>query len=441
MKDTKVIESSKINKSIANIEVRQDEITILEFFSPLLLLISIYFFPIQIFYLIGLFLYGLFFIMEAYLKRVTPTCIFIFFIFLLLSFLYFIFNQRWFIFYTGSFFYFPLAMMSIVLLAMKKPFTIYYSGEQGLLSLHYTISIMWTIIYTLSAIISIILIPNPAFVYLPLSLIAIGEIGIVTMSLFYFGPLYNRKKIFNISQYTFKEVGNSSQEHEDFYSLASQEIWGAIIQSKQKVIQSLNELKETLKIADSDYRKQIVRFVAYRDDKPIGTIFCVTDGSSGLPIERDIKKNMDSLRKVGKVMEIGHFAIKSSFRIRPDIVIGLFKCAIEFALEHDIAFILNCPYEDSVDIYQKIDFVKISNEPIPDTVIGANVCVLILDLVRMVAYNKEIPDIHKHQLKPLLNQFLMERYYKRLLIRNIFKRNKEKQYNLKIEKIASEIFS
>lgn len=430
--------STMTNEHIANLQIKQDEITMIESFAPLILLISICIFPIHILFLIGLFLYSLLFIMEVYLKRLTPVCILILSIFLLLSVLYFIFHQEWCIFYAGSFFYFPLALMSIVLLAAKRPFTIYYSGGKGMLSLHYTISIMWAIIYVMSAIGSIVLIPDPSFVCLPLSLIIIGSIGTVIMNLFYFGPLYNRKDIFNISQYCFKEVGDSDQSCEDFYSLSSQEIWSTIIHSTQKTVQSRDELKKTMQSADKGYEGQIVRFVAYHNNMPIGTIFCVIDGHSGLPIERDTKLNMDHLRKIGRIMEVGHFTIKSAFRFKPDIFIGLFKAAIDIAVERDVVFLLNCPYEDSISMYQKLGFMKISTKPISDTIIGATVCALALNLGGMVTYHENFLDTGK-QINSLLNPFLTARYYKRQIIKNIFRKSNKKQYNFKIEQLVTQV--
>lgn len=435
MKNTEDRESSKVNKSIVNIEVRQDEITIIESFSPLLLLISIYFFPIHIFYLIGLFLYGLFFIIELYLKRVTPICILLFLIFFLLSILYFIFNQRWFLFYTGSFFYFPLALMGIVLLIIKRPFSIYYSGGKGMLSLHYTISVMWVVIYIVSATASIVLIPNPAFVYVPLLLMITGILVTIFLNYIYLGYSHIRKKEFNVNKYCVKEI-RDNKSIDEFYSLFSKEVWKAISISPKRSVKSIAEYKEKIINLDSKYNNHIVRFMLYDNGRPIGAACCIMDSRVGLPIEHKGLR-LEGIRKIGKILEIGDFTIDTGYRFKPEIFLGILKAIIDFALKEDIAFLVASSYEHSTALYEKIGLTKILDKPVSGTISGLNSYLYVYNLARAILYHKDISNSSTHQqLMTMLNPFFLERYYKRQLISNIIKKNKRKTYNLEEAHLA-----
>ena len=135
------------------------------------------------------------------------------------------------------------------------------------------------------------------------------------------------------------------------------------------------------------------------------------------------------------ILEVGHFTINAGYRFKPDIFLGVFKAAIEFAMEHDVSFLANCSYVHSAPMYEKIGFVQITDKPIPDTVLGVDTCSSILNLSALVIYNKDTLNKTKtiDQLKPLLNQYIMERYYKRQLILNTFK--KMKTCDLKVENL------
>jgi len=68
-----------------------------------------------------------------------------------------------------------------------------------------------------------------------------------------------------------------------------------------------------------------VFFNVYKESRIVATVRCVRDSSIGLPFERDTKVSCDQFRSVGKILEIGRFAILREHRLNPFILDQLFK--------------------------------------------------------------------------------------------------------------------
>ena len=404
----------------------------LMFFDLLSVVISIgtfYLLPLTGALLTGIILYSLLLFAEIRVKRLTPITVLVLLIYIFLSVAYFIFNKEDWMPYAGSVFYFSLALMALILSIIKKPLTMYYSLGKGIPSLHNVTSWIWVIIYFMAGMTSVLLMPSVAFIYVPSLLILVGFLATIFFQFFYSGPSNNRKMGFKIDSYDFKEI-DSLNAIDEFYSTSSMEIWNAISQSRQKNVKTRSELRETMISSDKKYADCIMRFLAYNEDgKPIGTIFCVKDSPHGLPIERDTGISMNALRKAGKVIEVGHFTIDKNYRFKPDLLLGLFKGVIDFAMEHDISFLANCSYSHSSAIYEKMGFIKISSHPIPDTILGVDTCPSVLNLARLVVGHEDISMSVVQQSKTILNPYIAERYYKRQLVTNLFKN--VKRYNLK----------
>lgn len=424
----------------SNVDIPSDKEGLISLFLMIFNLLSVaisigtfYFLPLAGSFFIGIVLYSLLVFTEIKFQRLTPVTVLILLIYIFLSITYFIFDQEEWMPYSGSVFYFSLGLMAFILSVLKKPLTMYYSLGKGMLSLHNVTSWMWVAIYFMAGITSILLMPNVSFIYVPSLLIMAGLLATLFFQFCYLGPSSNRKKEFTMDMYDFKEI-DSPQAIDQFYTISSTEIWSAIAQSKKKSVKTQSELMETMIRSDQEYTDGIVRFIAYsKEGNPIGTIFCVIDSPQGLPIERDTGINMANLRKMGKVIEVGHFVIDKRYRCKPDLFLGLFKGVIDFALAHDISFLANCSYSHSSAMYEKMGFVKISSCPIPDTILGVDTCPSILNLARLVVYHEDITMGIVEQSKPILNQYTAERYYKRRLATGLF--TSRKPYNLKIEDI------
>lgn len=399
----------------------------LDFLSFTLAVCGILFLPFSISLPFGAFVYSLLLFAELRWKRITPVTSLMVFIFAALS----LFGKEDWLPYSGAFFYFPLAVVSLSLLFVRKPFTLYYSAGKGMPELHYATSWMWAIIYILAGTASLALMPDASFVYAPLLIVAIGITVTLILNLYYFKPSCVREKQFILGKFTFREMDLSPEDMESFYSLAAREVWSTIAQSRAKSIETQASLKETMMNSDHPYEDGIVRFSGYDNGKIIGTIFCVFNGAKGLPIERDTGIGMAGLRHIGEVVEVGHFAIDAGYRFRPDVFLGLFKAVIELAMDKNVSFLANCSFEQSASMYSKIGFTKISDRPIPDTVLGVNTNPSVLNLSNLVVYSEDTDNSAVLQLKPLLNQYLMERYFKRQIFAAAFKRTKPYDFNVK----------
>ncbi len=425
-----------INKK--DIEIVKDVIPFLEFPVFFITTILFLFFPLQISIFSSVLIYLLLLYIEKSIGRITPTVILMFFVSLVLLVL-FLLNYEAVFPYIGSIFYFSLFLLNFILLLVKKPVTMFYSGGKGWRRLHLIVSVIWTMGSFLAGILSLVLMPDISYIVVPFIIIFVCLLMTILFEFFFF-PGQKRRKVFEVDNILFKQVSNS-REYEDFYDLVSKEIYSTIMLNKNRYISSKSELRNVLIESDKKYEKHLLRFVAYKEGVCIGTIYCVLDNKEvGLPIERDTGIKFDNIKKYGKFMEIGHLCIHSKMKFSPQVLIGLLTCVIEYAIENDICFLVNSSYESVVPLYYKIGFEKIVNSPIIDKVIGVNVFALILNLSKIICYYQSLQETFSYisKMREMLNQYLLERYYKRTVIRNIFKKFENKQYNLTKEELIYE---
>jgi len=425
-----------INKK--DIEIIKDVIPFFEFPVFLIIIILFLFFPLNFSIFSSALIYCFLLFIEKSIGRITPTTVLMFFVNLAVLSLY-LFGYEHIFPYIGFIFYFSLFLLNFILLLVKKPLTMFYSGGKGYLLLHWVVSTIWTIGSFLAGILSLVLIPDTSYIFVPFIIIFVCFLLTILFEFFFF-PGQKRKKIFVFDKILFKQV-STKKEYNDFYDLISKEVYSTIMLNKNRYVNSKSELRNVLIKSDKQYEKYLLRFVAYKDDVCVGTIYCVLYNKEvGLPIERDVGIKFDYIKKYGKLMEVGHLCVHSKMKFSPSVLIGLLTCVIEYAIENDICFLVNSSYESVVPIYYKIGFEKIVDSPIIDKVIGVNVFALVLNLSKIVCYYQSLQEIFSYisKIKGMLNQYLLERYYKRIVLRNIFKKFEHKQYNLTKEDLVYE---
>jgi hypothetical protein len=126
--------------------------------------------------------------------------------------------------------------------------------------------------------------------------------------------------------------------------------------------------------------------------------------------------NVDPLRRYGRIMEVRRLSVNGDYRFQPDIIRGLFKCAIEVALENDVSFMLDQAFHFVVAPLAKPGF-----EPLH---VGGRVVFEFGSATRLIAYNflarqfaNSLDEKSRHALRFAVSQCLRSRYRHRAVIR------------------------
>nr|VFJ47013.1 MAG: hypothetical protein BECKFM1743A_GA0114220_1004210 [Candidatus Kentron sp. FM]VFJ47345.1 MAG: hypothetical protein BECKFM1743C_GA0114222_1004410 [Candidatus Kentron sp. FM]VFK07560.1 MAG: hypothetical protein BECKFM1743B_GA0114221_100449 [Candidatus Kentron sp. FM] len=387
--------------------------------------------PLPVALLIGLVIYAMLAVAELSQGIVSPITQTSLFLFSLSALAFFGGGFEAWIPYTGSLFLGALFVVSAGFLAAGRPFTVFYSAGRGHRTKHWVVSGMWTMAYLIGALLALLLMPNISFIYAPMLIVMGAAVLTLVFNLFWFGSATRRATEFQYESFRFTEIGDDLVLLEQFYTLAAREFWPSVRRSSTRSLSSLAELREQLWANDRPYGARILRFMAWKDAKPVGTICCILDHPrTGLPVEEESGFRIDKLRRVGKVMEIGKLAIASSYRTRQPLFLGLLRCVIEVAMEYRLSFIINDSYVSQAGLYRKIGFIDGAHEPFVDAN-GAECLLLWLNLSKAVIYeNSRDDNTSMSRLIPLLNDYLTERFYHRLVLRHFRHTRQYRPYDL-----------
>lgn len=231
------------------------------------------------------------------------------------------------------------------------------------------------------------------------------------------------KKQFKFGEYIFKEV-QTQKEKELFYQLLSRDY-----QAFAKKSDIIIKLKEN----DSLFEDSTKRFIAYFQNKPVGIVKVTVDSKIGLPMETELGGNYDFslLRKYGKLMEIGRLWIDKSFRLKPDLLKGLIKCAFDEALKQKVVFIIEDAFEHTLPMYEKLGFARFDAPAVFEKLYGLYFYPLYLNLVEKVIKHKK----HNSPIKKILNYYAAGVYYIYFIFLNFLKPKSFKIWNIDIKKV------
>ncbi|OPY03369.1 MAG: hypothetical protein A4E61_01112 [Syntrophorhabdus sp. PtaB.Bin184] len=402
---------------------------------------GVYFLPVAVSFPLCIAIYSSTLAAEIRYNRITPIVSLSLSLYLTIFVLYFVSGKDYFLLYAGPIFYFSLAFATLVLLAARHPFTLFYSRRRGLRSLHYAVSIVWSVVYVIAGVTSVLLMPHVAFILLPLGLVLAG-IGITLyLQYFSFGRSNKRQKEFQLDRYRFREIGDSVEARESFYAVSLGELWGTVGQTLRRDKVTQKDFTQRILDIDRSYQEDITRFAAYDNGRMIATIQCEEDKRRGLPVEEFAGLRLDPLKKLGKVMGIERWSIRREYRFKPALALGLFKLFFEYALEHDVAFLIVYTYESLVEMEQKTGFVRIFDDPVKNRLVGTETYLLLYNLSRVIVNKVMNGSTTSAQLAPLLNPYLLERYYKRQALANLFRKEEAKTYNYTEQQLISMVRS
>nr|VFK63153.1 MAG: hypothetical protein BECKUNK1418G_GA0071005_103016 [Candidatus Kentron sp. UNK]VFK71375.1 MAG: hypothetical protein BECKUNK1418H_GA0071006_10635 [Candidatus Kentron sp. UNK] len=401
--------------------------------------------PLPVALLLGVGIYALLGIAElsqGIVSPITQTSLFLF----VLSALAFFFgsgSEAW-IPYMGSLFLGALFIVSAGFLAAGRPFTVFYSADRGHRVKHWVVSGLWTLAYFTGSLLAFLLMPDVSFVYAPMLILVGAAVLTLVFNLLWFGAATRHTKAFEYKGFRFAEIGNTPELLTQFYNLAAKEFWPSVRYSSECSVHSLAELRERLQAIDQPYENRILRFMAWMNTKPIGIICCIFDDSRvGLPVEKEASLRIDELRRAGKVMEIGKFAIASGYRAHQSLFLGLLRCVIDVALEHQVSFVISDSYVSQTELYRKIGFSDLAYEPFRDAN-GAECVMLALNLSMAVVYESnrkasttmnELTNLPMGKLTPLSNNHLAERCYHRLVLRYFWRQRQRRPYDLLVSEL------
>lgn len=174
---------------------------------------------------------------------------------------------------------------------------------------------------------------------------------------------------------TFRKA-SSQQDLEDIYSI------------RKEVF--IKEDKYPIEAIKSNYDKQAIHFVAFENNKMVGTVSVILDGPKGLPIQKfvDITRFRDK-----RMVQVEKFAVLPGRR-KKTITVALIVMAYEFAkLYADRICIFSLEKKrDNILLYRKMGFrpgEKFNFYDIGDALL------MILDIEKDSVYEK-LPDRSKH---------------------------------------------
>jgi hypothetical protein len=252
----------------------------------------------------------------------------------------------------------------------------------------------------------------------PLVLAAAAAVAAAIIDVLYCGPLYRRGKRFTLGEFTFREVERDEAAVTRFLSNYANEISAAVSRDRHTTVKySRSEIFSQARGAESTLTARLRYFHAYHGDKIVGGVGVALDGPDRrLPVERSFGVNFDPLRRYGRIMEVRRLSVNGDYRFQPDIIRGLFKCAIEVALENDVSFMLDQAFHFVVALLAKPGF-----EPLH---VGGRVVFEFGSPTRLIAYNflarqfaNSLDEKSRHALRFAVNQCLRSRYRHRAVIR------------------------
>lgn len=384
-------------------------------------LLSLYFAPLFISSFISATLYGFLCFFEWRLKIFSPITRLMTFFYVSLSFARFFTTDLAWSAYAAPLIYTILAFVVFCFLAVGRPFTIYYSKGAGFYPLHKKMSLLWGSLHAMAALASITLMPNVAFLFVPMALMLIGAVGTLWLNFVSMGKVYGRQKIFNVGRFRFEEVQTEAQR-ELFYSTIA-DAYSSDLQRAAGPGHRVdkNSIKDRHRSSDEARRGYTIPFLAYLGSQPIGGICLFIDHPElGLSIESEANLSLDNFRDKGPVVEIGRLGILTPYRLDRSVLMGLFKCMIEAAVERKVYTILNDCFSFQVKLYSKIGFTPIQEEAYGGGSTGLDIKALpmAMNLARMIRLEEQ--NTVGREVRDMLQPYVVERFFKILAIKEIF---------------------
>lgn len=324
--------------------------------------------------------------------------------------------------YVPSFFFSILFITGATLALLGRPATVFYGDAQSLIELHWRTSLAWVAVYALGLALGLILLASPQWYWL-IPLVPLCGVAI-TMWLQYvdMGPAWRRSKSFQLGHYIFEQLPSTRDGLRAFYEHFIRESMTSIHQGIRPGQDSHKELVALKMELDTTAWPSTLFFAAYADGEIIGTISCVLKTPAvSLGFENrhtDRQFNLANLEKFGKILEIGRLSISPKHRFGQDVIQGLMRCVIEYALETDAIFLVAHSYVSGLPIFQKIGFQMVTDKVSYQVGLGTAGYPLVFNLARRVLCEPQ--ESVSNRVSNILSPYLTERYFKRQTLYSLF---------------------
>jgi len=325
--------------------------------------------------------------------------------------------------YAGIIVFAWLSMSILLLLIFGKPFTIFYSKGKGMKALHVANSAVWLSAFFISLLSSLYFIPGELFIIIPYVICCFAGCLTLLLNLVWFGSKYIPQKVFSRGVFTFRHISHLSKDFDIFCSFFAQQM----VNDPTAIGITLGHESVTRLVKKSELelgsRSKII--CVFNGEKIIGCVRCILHQHNAIfPLEENIKQSFSSLKQVGKFMQIGRLAVDAKFRERPDVLSGLFKGITDLALKKDVHFFVGDAAKNRLSLYFKLGFNMLFPRNDPRSTIllnyGVECTPVFLNFAQLIFESKN--EIHeKYGLSEYVNRYLVERWYKRAVLKNHFR--------------------
>jgi hypothetical protein len=324
--------------------------------------------------------------------------------------------------YAGTVVFSWLSLLTSSLLLWKKPFTAFYSSGRGMKQLHYTVSTLWCLTYIFSFMASTLLMPHVSFILVHYILCISCGLLTIFLNFFWFGKRNRFQQSFIIGDFSFRRVNPNSSEFIRFCNFYAQQIYRPGDDGNGKTEREIFDVVATV---ECDLGLDSYIFIAEHEMRVIGCIRCVVDRQGRpFPLEEDMQLSFDPLRRIGRVLYVGRLAVDPAYRERPDVLNGLFKCFVDLALSKDVSFVVAEGFSHRLPTYLKLGFEILFERSDPRHAIKMShgyIChPVYLNFAKLIFHRSESAQ-SKYQFADFINKYLVERWYKRNALSQIFK--------------------
>lgn len=318
-----------------------------------------------------------------------------------------------------------LALMSIVLFAIGRPLTTFYTHEHGSRFFHRLISGIWLGAFALAFLSGWLLMPDLLYLFVPFGICFCTCAFVIYLSFFDTKLITRRQKEYTKGAFTFKQIAYPSKEYDEYIDLYSgiliRDVYGEDKYDEEKTLEMKNGIREY----DGITSQRKVIFGAYRDGRLIGTMGIALDAKEKpFPIEDVMECSLDPMRKLGKIVVIGRFCIEKQYRATADVIEGLFKSVFEYAVEHDTSFIV-AEVLHNTSAYARLGFESLMPRSDPrfknlSTPGMGSFQVLINNMAQGMFFAKKEALSQSLNMFNDINELLTERWVKRQVVRHAF---------------------
>jgi hypothetical protein len=345
----------------------------------------LFFLPVEYLSISGLYLTSLLLIIKSYKKEIILLDWIVFFVYLVMSIVYYLLSFDDIIPFMGSFFYGSIAFCSILGAIFSKPFTL-VNGEDEVtqedMLYHRTLSLIMGIIYIPAFVTSIVLFPSATYIYVPIiiSIVAIPISIFLTKYILQENPLIkdifefykNRSKLIDFfdnkdgmykidGKYIGKEV-ISNGDRELFINVLRDKYYELYNQSSLKKEISYEEYFKRIEDEYKEWESNSSSFVVLNmiTKKAVGSIRLVYKRDK-LPVESFLPVSFDNFRKKNiNCAEAGRLALLNLNGIERGKVFGMLHYLIGSRLyAKGIEILFTSAVRWQVSFYKKLNFIVV----------------------------------------------------------------------------------